>query len=203
MQAGLMHKYLAVILRADSELAGLLAVLPCILALQELNAVRPAREWSRSAYVSAAEAGHLEVLQWQSDKGIMNARDTAQAAKAAAITGNWEVSSWLLQQFPNDHVWQSVRWPCYALEHIFILPEQHGLLKLKSLDALVGLADVVCSHHLHPSWFAAKAGYISSLQRLQDHRPVCAETSWATQAAAAFGHLDVMHWLRQNGAAWH
>ena len=133
----------------------------------------------------------------------MGAYDTMQAAKAAAMSGNWEILSWLLQQSPNDQVWQDVCWPCNALDHIFILPEQQALLKLKSLDALLDLADIVRSHHLNACWLAAKTGYISSLQWLQDRWPVCAETSWAAQAAAAFGRLDAMQWLRQDGAAWH
>ena len=50
MRAGPMHRYLAIILQAglrSCELAEMLAALPCIPALEQLNAVRPARGWGK------------------------------------------------------------------------------------------------------------------------------------------------------------
>lgn len=77
---------------------------------------------------------------------------------------------WLLQQFSFGQRRQHACWPGNAFNHIYDLPEQQALVKLKALDAFVGLAKLdrtanVSFHH-SPSWYAAKAGHISSLQWL-------------------------------------
>ena len=72
MREALMQTNLSNILKAGltiAELAELLAALPCVPALQVLDTMRPAREWSQLACKAAAEAGHLEFCIGSSAKG--------------------------------------------------------------------------------------------------------------------------------------
>ena len=189
------------------ELVEVLAALPCIPALEllvneHLIAWPPEGDWTISLCESAAEAGHLEVLQWHFDKGSMHPGDAMQCAFAAAGSGNWDMLHWLMQRFSEGGLFVSVCWRQISLEHIFRLPEQQALLKLKCLDAFADLEDVVQSFYSNPSRFAAKVGYISSLQWLQDRWPACTRAFAATSAAATSGRLDVMQWLRHQETPW-
>ena len=90
MRKALMQTYLSNILKAGLKVfapAELLAALPCIPALEELENVRSAKEWSQAVQVAATEPGHLEVVQWAFSKGIIGRYDLAQPACNSSCRG--------------------------------------------------------------------------------------------------------------------
>ena len=163
--------------------------------------MRSAKEWSQAVHDAATEPGHLEVVQWAFSKGIIGTCKLTRLATAAAKAGRWDVLGWLLPHYTFDGYWQTPCWHEGALQHVFSLPEEQALIKLQSLDNIITVGDIGYSG-LNARWSAAKAGYISSLQWLQDQRPACAESSSAAATAASSGHLHIIQWPRSQDSPW-
>ncbi|KAK9834660.1 hypothetical protein WJX74_007010 [Apatococcus lobatus] len=185
-----------------NELAGTLAALPSLSALQELASFRPNGEWSAAAAVAASSAGHVEVLRW-----IFGYRslDPVECSVIAAIWGQKAILRWLLDvplsQFLREvsgNFSDALDWHGSVYSYIYNLPEHAACAALQTFHALewpgFEASDI--------SLWAGTQGFITILAWLRSTQPGCVWSTSACRGAAASGDLGVLRWLRSCEPPW-
>ena len=184
---------------AADELAGALAVLPSLSALQELTLLRPARDWSAAAAVAASSAGHVEVLQWILVHG--HPMGPVECAVVAAAWGHDAILRWFLDR-PSATKWASGAadkdWHGSVYGFTFQLSEHVAFAALETFDRVQWPA----FEPAEVSLWAGTQGYIPILDWLQNTHPGYSQSASACRGAAASGNLGTMQWLRGRDPPW-
>lgn len=131
----------------------------------------------KESYVAAAR-GHLEVLMRLHDEGEPPA--APGAFTEAAGGGHLEVLKWL-------HTTRG----CVGDEETCAGAAQGG-----HLEVLKWLRENGCGWDAETFWRAAEAGDLQMLMWLSEHQCPWDSSTWATNSAAKKGHLEVLKWLR-------
>ena len=167
--------------------------------------------WNANACRNAAEYGHLEVLRMLRAEGCP--WDTLTCA-AAARSGHREVLRWARE---NGCPWDAETFARAAeMNQIKMMELLHEMKCPFDHEACMYAA--VNGHVESLTWLrargfpfcpdataaAAQAGQLAALQWLRAADPPC---PWDDEIvlgnAAVGGHLEMVQWVRENGADWH
>ena len=128
----------------------------------------------------AAEAGHLEVLQWLRPQDMAPGRGTCTGAAAG---GHWVVLQWAREQ------------GCYWDEYTCAVAAGNGHLAVLQYAHQNG-----CAWSSWTCGAAARGGHLAVLQFA--HQNGCQWNPRTCSAAAESGNLSILKWLRQHGCPW-
>eukprot|EP00878_Enallax_costatus_P002224 GHUV01002396.1.p1 GENE.GHUV01002396.1~~GHUV01002396.1.p1 ORF type:complete len:353 (+),score=74.83 GHUV01002396.1:237-1295(+) len=139
---------------------------------------------------AAASAGHLEVLQWLFSDFFMSPFDTGVCAEAAAAGGHLEVVQWIKLQDKKCCLDTGVCTEAAAAGHLGIL--QWLRMQEPPMPWNVGNCLVA----------ATAAGHLSVVKLIISQEPTIVLASDAALVAAATRQLDILQYLRSQGAPW-
>ncbi|KAL6061763.1 Ankyrin repeat domain containing protein [Balamuthia mandrillaris] len=158
---------------------------------------------------SAAQNGHVQVLDWLSKKGYIPSWSLVALCREAAANGHIHILEWFLQHHPPS---QTKQHPAAGGGSC----EQWGR-EVSAAAAGGGHLEVLkwLTRHSYPfdevaCSMAAAAGHLHVLQWLRDpYKPdgspgsnVCAWDWRTASSAASHGHLHVLQWALANGCDW-
>jgi len=138
--------------------------------------------WHSALYESAAEGGHIEVLDWLDERGLDGILQ-ANAGASAAANGHLNVLLWIKSKGYS----MSTDICSYAA-------------KGGHLSILIWLVENGCVFDSFTFTMAAQNGHLEIVKWLRENgcpwdESVCCDAVYG-------GHLNVLIWLRENGHQW-